>query len=263
MSLAGTLFRLHPTINRLGRNVQSRFFPGSLEAEIRLLPFIVPPDRTAIDVGANVGVYTQALAKLAKNVISIEANPDIASDLRRMFRDNVRIINVAASSGEGIVELRTPMIGSRGGGLSTVESCNSLAGERFSAKRVPSQRLADLVLPGESIGFIKIDVEGHELAVLSGSAELLETMRPVILLEAEERHRPNAVISVWGYLRQKAYVGLMLRGDILEPIENFNVERHQSVNFEQAKALDLGLGRPPNYVNNFIFLPKLTAVSET
>jgi FkbM family methyltransferase len=38
------------------------------------------------------------------------------------------------------------------------------------------------------VGFIKIDVEGHELAVINGATTLLTTQRPLLLIEIEARH---------------------------------------------------------------------------
>ena len=38
---------------------------------------------------------------------------------------------------------------------------------------------------------MKIDVEGHESAVLAGGRSTLETYHPTILVECEARHRPD------------------------------------------------------------------------
>ena len=37
-------------------------------------------------------------------------------------------------------------------------------------------------------GFIKIDVEGHELKVIDGAKETIEKHKPNLLIEIEEQH---------------------------------------------------------------------------
>ena len=47
------------------------------EAELHLLPRIVPAHKIAIDVGANKGVYTHLLSRICPHVEAFEANPKI------------------------------------------------------------------------------------------------------------------------------------------------------------------------------------------
>ena len=238
----------------LGRDAQAAFFGHRLEPEIRMLPFLVPRGRTAIDVGANVGVYTHALSKLAARVYAIEANPAMAAQLRRAYGGRATIVNAAASAEDGAATLRIPDVGDRGTGLATIAAGNALGGERFTSVTVDARRLSELVPAHEDVGFVKIDVEGHELAVLEGARPLLARSRPNILLEAEERHRPGAVASVADMLAALNYTGFMLADGILAPLAAFDVSRHQTVSLQQSAALDRGV-RPAGYVNNFIFVP--------
>ena len=56
--------------------------------------------------------------------------------------------------------------------------------------------------------FLKIDVEGHELAVLEGARHTLEAHRPTILLECEARHRADGdVRPVFELLQSLGYEG--------------------------------------------------------
>ena len=45
----------------------------------------------------------------------------------------------------------------------------------------------------EDVAFIKIDVEGHEEAVLAGAGDTLVRAKPVLLIEIEERHNPGGL----------------------------------------------------------------------
>ena len=62
------------------------------EKEIGLLPFLVHPQKLAIDVGAHAGHYTHALLKLGAPVVAIDANPKMASFLSRLYGDKARIV---------------------------------------------------------------------------------------------------------------------------------------------------------------------------
>ena len=55
------------------------------------------------------------------------------------------------------------------------------------------------------MSFIKIDVEGHELEVLKGAAELFATQKPVLLIEIEERHCAGNLVRVPEWLSQFGY----------------------------------------------------------
>ena len=58
----------------------------------------------------------------------------------------------------------------------------------------------------ENIGFIKIDVEGHELHVLKGAKHLLRLQKPVLLIEMEQRHLTSgSVYDAFSFLQQIGY----------------------------------------------------------
>jgi hypothetical protein len=92
---------------------------------------------------------------------------------------------------------------------------------------------------------MKIDVEGHELAALRGASGTIENSLPNLLIEAEERHRKDAVISVLVFLSKYGYTGLFHVNGKLRPIEEFDASAHQDASTA---------GKP--YVNNFIFIHK-------
>jgi hypothetical protein len=92
---------------------------------------------------------------------------------------------------------------------------------------------------------MKIDIEGHELAALRGAAATIQDGLPNLLIEADERHRKDAVISVIAFLSKYDYSGLFhVHGD-LHPIGEFDTLTHQNSS----------IGDKP-YINNFIFVHK-------
>lgn len=225
---------------------------GRREPELALLPWLVPVGRTALDIGANAGGYANALCKLGGRVVAVEANPVLASELRRMFQGRAEVINAAASNVDGEIMLRIPLKGSSAAGLATVETDNLLGGSDVQTVAVPAMRIDDLDLP--DVGFIKIDVEGHELAVLEGARNTIARCRPTLLVEAENRHRKDAVESVAAFLDTLGYVGFMLvDGRTLTSLGGFDPDVHQAVSAADYEHLDHGYA-PKGYVNNFIFV---------
>ena len=62
-------------------------------------------------------------------------------------------------------------------------------GDTVETIRVPLRTLDSYNL--SNIGFIKIDVEGHELDVLRGAEVTLRRDQPNLLIEIENRHAPT------------------------------------------------------------------------
>src|SRR5271155_5657110 len=61
------------------------------EAEYWLIPLFCRPDKIAVDVGANMGIYAFAMAKYAQAVIAFEPNTDLWLFLRRFLGSKVRL----------------------------------------------------------------------------------------------------------------------------------------------------------------------------
>jgi FkbM family methyltransferase len=240
----------HPGLKFRLRALKWRF-SNNLEVELRLLPFIVPRGRGALDVGGNVGLYTQALLPLASKVTVMEPNPRLAGDLRAGFGSRIALVEAAASDQSGRTTLHLPKDTGLGG-LATIAPSNPLLSSDTHAVDVATKRIDELGL--NDIGFIKIDVEGHELAAIDGGMETIRASRPIMLIEAEDRHRAGAVRSLRERLEPIGYRGFMIFHGTLASIERFDVASQQTLQPGQAALLDRGV-IPPNYVNNFVFMP--------
>lgn len=236
-----------PGLYSKARRIRHMLF-GFPEAELELLEFLVDPDRVAIDVGAHSGLYTAELLRLASSVVAIEAIPELAADVERIYA-KARVINAAASNEEGSATLYVP---TGQPGLSTIAAGNPIAAATCRTVHVKTITI-DCIESGP-VGFIKIDVEGNELAVLQGALDVLKRDRPVLLIEAEERHRVDAVASLDALLSPLGYTGLMLENGRLSSLRMFDPSRDQQVSQANLEALNSGLYRG-RYINNFIFLP--------
>jgi len=225
-----------------------RLFKG--EPGIHLLPEIVPRGRMAIDVGCSVGLYARALSSLAPQVIGFEANPATAALAKKAARRNVEIVNVALSANAGGARLRVPF-SARGRpipDLATIEPGLKVAGASHIVE-VSTRRLDDYDYP--DCGFIKIDAEGHEQAVLEGAVQLLRRRRPVLMIELDENLNPGTIGRVRALLEPLGYDGYFRRRRAWLPIAAFRTERYQNL----AAALADPRRRTIDYINNFVFVP--------
>lgn len=225
--------------------------PKTAEVEIGFLDRIVSPDDVTVDVGANIGLYTRTLARLSRHVHAVEPSYAMAEFLRRTSARNVTVHQVAASDHPGEARLLVPQ-GENGPvhGLATIEPSAQQPNLAETAVRVNTQRLDDLIR--DDVAFVKIDVEGHELGVLRGAVGIIERSRPVFLVEAENRHRPDAIASVFRFFADRDYRGYFIKDGEVVSISEFDASLLQD-----RDALDANGGRRAglHYINNFFFFP--------
>lgn len=235
---------------------EARFYGRYGEVELHLLEFLCRRDADAIDIGANDGSYVHYLRRHARKVIAFEPMPALARALRDKFPGNdVSVEQVALSDREGTVELHMPVVdGVVVTGCSTI---SSEASETYPASRaieVPMDRL-DAVYKGR-VGFIKIDVEGHEQAVLDGAVQTIRRCRPRLLVEVDDRLSPGGLARARAYFDRLGYTGHFVRQGKLEPIAAFSIEEMQRPDrLPDLTAPLTARKRFGSYIYNFIFLP--------
>ena len=244
-------------IGRIAGVLPDRVFAGLIslvhprvEPELRRVVGACPRDGVAVDVGAWYGPWTRWLSRRVEQVVAFEANPKVATVLRETAPPNAVVHQVAVSDRDGdTVELAVS--GGRGReGRSSVEPRLSVGAERIA---VPTRRLDSYDLDG--VRLIKIDVEGHELAVLRGARALLERDHPVLVVELDVRH--DNVAPVIEFLS-----GLGYRSSVLSDRGWVETGSEELVGRQQA-ALASGhrggyaataLRGWDGYVNNVVFV---------
>lgn len=155
---------------------------NGLEPEMALLPRLVPKNKTALDVGGNRGTYAYAMSKLASEVVSFEPVPDCTRLLLAWARnvDNVRIEACGLGDSEDTLPIHIPRM--HGSLTTTRASFSRVEGDGVDVA-VPVHKLDGFEL--ENVGFVKVDVEGFEFAMLQGAAETLKRCRPNLLIEID------------------------------------------------------------------------------
>ena len=136
--------------------------------EMAFVLHFLHPTEHFVDVGANVGSYSILAGGCVKaRVTAVEPIPSTFAHLQRNVALNdlntVRCCQVGLSDTPGTLRFSS--------GLDTVNHVLAID-EDLPSIDVPVMRLDDLVGPDVPT-LIKIDVEGHELAVLRGSCQTL------------------------------------------------------------------------------------------
>lgn len=174
------------------------------EREMEIVGAFIDPSSTVVDVGANYGIYAEFFARRAHKVLAVEPLPDLAKYLRVVLPTNTEVLNVALSDRAGETVIRIPYASDAVyESLATVEQENTLSGHAVKEIPVELARLDDCTQ--EKIGFIKIDVEGHEAAVLGGAKRILRNDRPNLLIEIEDRHNSRSFAEIMALLKALDY----------------------------------------------------------
>lgn len=223
------------------------------EPEIWLLRNLIAPGSTALDVGCSIGIYAAAMARHAGKVIAFEANPQVAAFARSVAARNVEVINIALSSAPGRATLKIPLNahGDTIDELATIDAANPLHAHATTSAAVEMKRLDDFAITNCS--FIKIDVEGHEEAVIEGASTLIARERPVLMIELDESLNKGALTRLTAHFAAIDYRVLFLSGGKLRPIAEYNPAIHQNpANLKPRHKLPRGA----EYINNFMFVPE-------
>jgi FkbM family methyltransferase len=217
---------------------------GQMEYELLHLGELVPRRGRAIDVGANLGMYTFALAKLSTVVEAFEPQPTCADVIRAYRSPRINVHTMALGARDGDLTLSIPV---RDGRLERSLATARITSADALRQVVPIKRLDDYEFADVTI--IKIDVEGFESEVIEGAQSTICRERPLLLIEIEQRHLgTRSIESVFSRILSMGYHGSFFRRGRPVGIEEFSVEHDQN-----TLAMDV---HSREYINNFIFRPK-------
>ncbi len=199
----------------LGRWWQRWGWPP-VEPDLSALPRLdLPADALLLDVGANRGLVLELMVRLMPRarVIAFEPNPRLAARLAAHWRGDPRVEVRAVALGDraGTATLWLPVYRNWPfDGLASLDpeaargwlAAGRLYGFRPDRLRLEplhceTVRLDDLAL---APAFIKLDVQGHEAAVLRGGETTLRQHRPVLLVEVSEDDSVELFLAGLGYV---------------------------------------------------------------
>jgi FkbM family methyltransferase len=222
----------------------------TLAAELAGFRRFARPGMVLFDVGAHFGVFTLAALHYGgadARVVAVEPSSVPA----RVLRANLALQD--ASHRATVVQAA---IGARDGSLSMLAT-GAGGGHYFVAAEQPRPdglELEQLTLPtlvertGLTPTHVKIDVEGHEGAVLDGASDWLARVRPVLLIELHNDELRRLGQSPEELVTKLAEIGYRLvdhAGNALDPIAGLRRSITRTIGLPLAAATEPTRVEPP------------------
>jgi FkbM family methyltransferase len=162
----------------------------------------------AIDIGGHVGLWSRVMSYDFNQVVAFEplqAHRDCFNrNMHEDNRQNVTLFPYALSDRSGTLAIHMPTD-------NTGHAHVSASGEVVQAVTLDSIKVAG------RIDFVKIDVEGWELAVLRGAEKTLKEHRPTIVIEQKPhgnaerygwaQHDAVKLLRKWGWVEKAMISG--------------------------------------------------------
>lgn len=152
--------------------------------------------RRALDIGANVGIFSRDFANRFVEVVAFEPVPSARECLTLNVPANVLIEPYAVLDKPGILKMY-PTIENCGGSF-ICDHPQVVSGSRVQPTpddmiEVPARSIDSYVF--DAVDLIKLDIQGAEFLAIVGARETIKRHRPVILVETKPKS-PAAGILV-------------------------------------------------------------------
>ena len=221
-----------------------RAIKNNYEKELTIIDRFSDKSKNAVDIGVYRGVYSLKLSQNFNQIHAFEPNPllfpYLKNNLKKIIK-NINLYNLALSDKSGETELKLP-VRSESIFKDNIEELYQLGAasihpenefKNFEKVHVKVEKLDNILI--KNIGFIKIDVEGHELEVIEGAKETIVKDKPILLIEIEKRHSKRPVEETIIKVNKLKYDCFFVKDKKLIPVEKLDNK---------------------NLENNFFFLPK-------
>ncbi len=183
---------------------QENWFEPELEFWIRALE----PGALVFDIGANHGIYSLSLAPVVGEggrIIAVEPGTAALGLLRRSIehsgRVNITTLGVALADRAGSAHLYGD--GADGAIMNEGLTLKPGKGRILEPVEISTLDTEWRRLGCPAVDFVKLDVEGMELEVLSGGASMIGETMPMIMFEISGERTTAEVLGDW--LKGKAY----------------------------------------------------------
>ena len=191
------------------------FIGRSLEAygqysahETVLFQAFIAPGSTVLDVGANIGVFTVALARLVTptgRVLAFEPQIPVfellSSNVETNCLTNVSLYQAGVGREAGTLNVPTLDYAADGNFGGVELSQDTSQGTSVDIITIDSLNL-------DACRLIKIDVEGMEAQVIAGAGETIQRVRPIIYVENDRKQNAAELILALLGLDYRLYLHL-------------------------------------------------------
>jgi len=198
LQLLGTLFPLSYRMGLLAKDPIYDFH--------YYVRHLIRPGFTVVDIGANMGYYTQIFAELTGpngKVIAFEPVPPFFKAMKRVADKYPHCIAHPYALGEEEKAITLSVPNDHGylrTGLASIEGGGQEGGDFFHFPAEMSK--GSTLLAGEQrIDYIKCDIEGYETVVIPELQEIIKKHRPMIQIETYGAQQDFILplLKSWGY----------------------------------------------------------------
>ncbi|HEV7222193.1 MAG TPA: FkbM family methyltransferase, partial [Pirellulales bacterium] len=165
------------------------------ESEVAVFRALVKPGQTALDVGANIGAHTVALARLVGptgKVVAFEPQRIAYYSLcGNVVQNNLdQVVCHQAAVGAAAGKIAVPELDyRREQNFGAIDLSQDY--RRAPSHSVPVVRIDDLGLT--ACDLVKIDVEGMERQALEGAVETVRRFKPILYVEDDRAQKSDAL----------------------------------------------------------------------
>ncbi len=205
-----------------------------------LLKHLAPEGGRVLDLGAHVGSFSMAAAAAGFEVASVEASPINvellrASVARNGFEPRLTVVHAAVGDRAGDLEFH------QDGPFGHVVDRGYLGQGYGDHLRVPALTVDDLLsrLGWDRVDFIKMDVEGSEVAALRGMPRLLARRdAPTIFYESNGhtlRFFGESPRNLWRTLEASGFRNFLVETNRLLPVRSRHLQTETVVDYLATK----------------------------
>lgn len=241
-----------PFINEMGI---SNFVIESDWLDFLINKFINNDDNTFVDVGANIGQTTIRVKTLRPDIkyIGFEQNSTCISYIKQLIKannfQNCTIFNCALSSSTKFQVLGKTLKDDLRASIVSL-----LRPGFFEDEEYVFSINYDSLHHNERISFIKIDVEGAELEVITGMKLSIMKYQPIIVCEVLDSHHPSEY--EFAQSRATELTKLILSMEYSMIRLKTSREIHKVISFQKIDTIQINQWTPKSMeLNDYLFYP--------
>ena len=220
------------------------------EDEIHFVREFIKPDMQTLDIGANYGLYSTAIANNLGGkgkLWCFEPTQNTADALRNTIKknhldDRIELIQAGLSDHSGQATFFT----SPNAELNSLTETDTTSGEKQTIDLLTLDQCLEKY-QWKTLDFIKLDAEGEELNILKAGKKTLSECSPLIMFELKHGTEVNTpLITAFKELGYKSYylipsLNILTPLDMSKPIDSFQLNLFCCKNDTAEKLMEDGL----------------------